>query len=105
MSEVDDHIYDDDGDGFVCWCGEVHAVTEHDKTMQAAREHMTKQSRGENGKKRKNSVERYLYQFMRGYGQTATKAYKDGWDRIFGKQDAGREDMIRDMRSQARLPE
>jgi len=61
-------------------------LTETEQVMAAARRAQAGVSKGENGRKRKASVERYLYQFMHGHGQTATKAFKDGWDRIFGEK-------------------
>lgn len=65
-------------------------TTEHEKTMEAARKAQVGLSKGENGKKRKASVERYLYQFMHGHGTTVSRAYKDNWDRIFGKGSRGK---------------
>lgn len=67
-------------------CDECSRASEHEKTMEAARKAQVGLSKGENGKKRKASVERYLYQFMHGHGTTVSRAYKDNWDRIFGKK-------------------
>lgn len=56
--------------------------------MAAARAADAKISKGENGRKRKASVERYMYQFMHGQGTTVSRAFKDGWERTFGKKQA-----------------
>lgn len=60
----------------------------HDELMTAAKKAAAGISNGENGRKRKASVERYMYQFMGGHGTTVSRAFKDGWDRTFGKKQA-----------------